>query len=79
MAASLRLEPFRAPLHCEFDDQNRVLAEQADQHDQTNLRVDVVGQSHVCSKKKEPKTPIGSERITASGRMKLSYCPTSTR
>ena len=25
-------------------------------------------------KKKEPKTPTGSDRTTASGRMKLSYC-----
>ena len=27
----------------------------------------------------DPNTPIGSDRMTASGRMKLSYCPTSTR
>jgi hypothetical protein len=26
-----------------------------------------------CRKKKEPKSPTGSDRITASGRIKLSY------
>ena len=29
--------------------------------------------------RKEPKMPTGSDRITASGRIKLSYCPTKTR
>jgi len=43
-----------APLHREFDDENRVLAEQTDQHDQTNLGVDVVGQPHHVQNWKEP-------------------------
>src|SRR5512135_277245 len=35
-----------APLHREFHDEDRILAEQADQHDQADLGVDVVGQAH---------------------------------
>ena len=35
-----------APLDREFHDQDRVLAEQTDQHDQTNLGVHVVSQTH---------------------------------
>ena len=46
MAASSRLQALVAPLHGELDDQNRVLAQQTDQHDQTDLGVDVVGQPH---------------------------------
>jgi hypothetical protein len=34
------------PLHREFHDQDRVLAEQTNQHDQTNLGVHIVGQTH---------------------------------
>src|SRR5271157_4090952 len=46
-----------APLYREFDDQDRVLAEQTDQHDQTNLGVDVVGQPHGLQKQEGTEDP----------------------
>src|SRR5208282_3830726 len=46
-----------APLDREFDDQDRVLAEQTDQHDQTNLGVDVVGQPHGLQKQEGTEDP----------------------
>ena len=46
-----------APLHREFDDQDRVLAEQTDQHDQTNLGVDVVGQPHDLQEQEGTEDP----------------------
>src|SRR5262249_46813735 len=42
----LEAHAFVVPLHSEFDNENRVLAQETDQHDQTNLGVDVVGQTH---------------------------------
>ena len=46
-----------APLHREFDDQDRVLAEQTDQHDQTDLGVDVVGQPHDLQEQEGTEEP----------------------
>src|SRR5271157_6239837 len=46
-----------APLDREFDDQDRVLAQQTDQHDQTNLGVDVVGQSHGLQEQEGTEEP----------------------
>ncbi len=57
MAASLRVSALLAPLHREFDDQDRVLAEQTDQHDQTNLGVDVVGQPHDLQEQEGTEDP----------------------
>ena len=68
------------PLYREFDDQDGILAEQTDQHDQTNLSIDVVFDTALLlQQKEEPNTCNGSVRIRASGNIKLSYCPTSTR
>ena len=44
-------------MHREFDDQDRVLAEQADQHDQTDLGVDVVGQAHGLQEEEGTEDP----------------------
>ena len=46
-----------APLDREFDDQDRVLAEQTDQHDQTDLGVDVVGQPHGLQEEEGTEEP----------------------
>ena len=46
-----------APLHREFDDQDRVLAQEADQHDQTNLGPDVVGQTHGLQQEEGTEDP----------------------
>ena len=53
----LDARPFLAPLHRELDDQDRVLAEQADQHDQADLGVDVVGQPHDLEEQEGPEEP----------------------
>ena len=39
-------QAFIVPLHRELHDQDRVLSEQADEHDDADLRVDVVRQAH---------------------------------
>ena len=43
------------PLDREFHNQDRVLAEQTDQHDQTNLGVNVVSQTHGLQEKERPE------------------------
>ena len=45
------------PLDREFDDQDRVLAEQTDQHDQADLGVHVVGQTHGLQEEEGAEDP----------------------
>ncbi len=45
------------PLDREFHDQDRVLAEQTDQHDQTNLGVHVVSQTHGLQEEERTEKP----------------------
>src|SRR6202040_2493262 len=51
----LEWQTILVPLNREFDDQDRVLAEQTDQHDQTDLGVDVVGQPHDLQEQEGPE------------------------
>src|SRR5512135_3524735 len=53
----LERHALHAPLDREFDDQYRVLAEQTDQHDETNLGVDVVGQTHGLQQQEGTEEP----------------------
>ena len=48
MAASQHRRALLVLLHGELDDQHRVLPEQAHEHHQADLRVDVVGQAHAA-------------------------------
>ena len=64
----------------ELDDQDRVLAGQADQHDEADLREDVdVHPRHDARRPSEQSRHIGTTRITASGSDQLSYWAASTR
>ena len=42
-------------LRRELDDEHRILAEQADEHDQTDLRIDVIGQPHELEQEERPE------------------------
>ena len=64
-----------------FDDQDRVLAAERDEQDEADLGVEVVGGA-ACDDRAPatvPSSASGTARITASGRIQLSYCPASTR
>ena len=72
--------PSRLQLLGELDDQDRVLARQADQHHEADLHEDV---DRPCRPISMPITEhsrhIGTTRITASGSVQLSYWAASTR
>ena len=71
--------PFLLPVAGKFDDQNRVLARQSDQHDEADLHenIDVhPGHRHAGQ---ALDRHIGTTRITASGSDQLSYKPDSTK
>ena len=57
MAASLRLTPSWCRCTANSTIKNRVLAQQTDQHDQTNLGVDVVGQPHGLQEQEGTEDP----------------------
>ena len=66
----------------ELDDQDGVLAGQADEHDEADLREDV--DVRVCGHRHqtptiEPSRHIGTTRMTAKGSVQLSYWAASTR
>ena len=78
--ASRRSTPAVALELGELDDQDRVLARQADQHDEADLREDVDVRARPWhTPASEPSTHIGTTRITASGSDQLSYWAASTR
>jgi hypothetical protein len=55
MAASRMDSPALRALHRELDDEHCVLAEQADEHDEADLRVDVVGEPERTEQTNEPE------------------------
>ena len=64
----------------ELDDQDRVLGREADQHDEADLREDVVVHAAQPARRTSAdSTPIGTIRMMASGSDQLSYCAASTR
>jgi hypothetical protein len=84
-AASASGLPFLEFVLGELDDQNRVLGRQADQHHQSDLRVDVVLDLHHVSRQKiaqqraaqpqhpnAPKTATGVLSRTLNGSVQLS-------
>ena len=89
-AASTIPLSFGALLAGVFDDQNRVLGAERDQEDEANLRVKIVGGDaawlaatlmapSVVSAATVPSRAIGTHRMTASGRIQLSYWPARTK
>ena len=46
-------------LNGELDDEHSVLAQEAHQHDQTDLRVDVVGEAHLAQLQERAQDPRG--------------------
>ena len=80
-----RLRPLLEVLR-ELDDQDRVLARQADEHDQRHLREDV--EVARLRERREVRDPHAEQRrqhahrhdrTIAIGRLQLSYCAASTR
>ena len=65
----------------ELDDENRVLARQADEHHQADLHEDVDRRCSVraARRRTEQSTHNGTTRITASGNVQLSYRAASAR
>ena len=73
-----------APCSCrclrELDDQDGVLAREADEHEEADLREDVVVAALELDARRAPaSSDIGTIRMMASGSEKLSYCAASTR
>ena len=78
--ASRRGTPASLLLLGELDDQDRVLARQADQHHEADLREDVDVHARPASRRRSSTSRhIGTTRMTASGSDQLSYCAASTR
>ena len=78
--ASRRGSPASRRVLGELDDQDRVLARQADQHHEADLREDVdVLLGDRARRRSTLSRHIGTTRITASGSDQLSYCAASTR
>ena len=64
----------------EFDDQDGVLGRQADQHDEGDLRHDVVVHAADSRRRGAPaRIDMGTIRMMASGRDQLSYCAARNR
>ena len=69
-----------APPAGELDDEDGVLGGKRDQHDQADLREDVVVHARAGhTPLMRARTHIGTIRMTASGSVQLSYCAASTR
>ena len=58
----LQADTFVMPLDREFDDQNGILTEQADQHDQPNLTVNIICQSHLLQEQERTEDPNGQRQ-----------------
>ena len=72
IAASMRLAPAEFELAREFHDQDGILRRQADQHDQADLREDVVVALVSHTPVIAASRPIGTIIRIASGSVRLS-------
>ena len=74
IAAATMLEALLAPPPGEFDDQDRVLGGEADQHDEADLRIDVDRQAAQPQRRQRAKQRQGRRERTMNGMVQLSYC-----
>jgi hypothetical protein len=83
LAASITASTFslaaRAQLIGELDDQDAVLGDQADQHHQPDLAVDVESAAAQLDRSSAPVTASGTVSMITKGETKLSNCAASTR
>ena len=53
----LEAQSFVVPLHSKFDDEDCILTQQPDQHDEANLAIDIICQSHLLQEQEGSEDP----------------------